>query len=173
MMKVHSHSQSVRRILNKLIFPVLLVLALVGLDLLYDIREHDFLEVAAQLLIYGLLIYVAWIGFSFYTLDKKAFESARRNIDAKTHQLANAEHKNQRLQDGINHSMQDAFVKWRLTPAESAVAALILKGFSLNEIANLRGTSERTTRDQAASIYRKAKLKNRIELTAYFVEDLL
>lgn len=172
-MKVPTHSQSVRRILNKLIIPVLLVLALVGVDLLYDIREHDFLEVTAQLLIYGLLIYVAWIGFSFYKLDKKALEAARRNIDSKSHQLASAVEKNQRLQDGINHNMQTAFSSWKLTPAESAVAALILKGFSLNEIADLRGTSERTTRDQAAAIYRKANVKNRIELTAYFVEDLL
>lgn len=172
-MKVPTHSQSVRRILNKLIIPVLLVLALVGVDLLYDIREHDFLEVTAQLLIFGLLVYVAWVGFSFYKLDKKALETARRNIDSKTHQLASAVEKNQRLQDGINHSMQAAFSSWKLTPAESAVAALILKGFSLNEIANLRGTSERTARDQAAAIYRKANVKNRIELTAYFVEDLL
>lgn len=172
-MKVPTHSQSVRRILNKLIIPVLLVLALVGVDLLYDIREHDFLEVTAQLLIYGLLVYVAWIGFSFYKLDKKALEKARRNIDSKSHQLASAVEKNQRLQEGVNQSMQTAFSSWKLTPAESAVAALILKGFSLNEIADLRGTSERTTRDQAAAIYRKAKVKNRIELTAYFVEDLL
>ena len=172
-MKARSHSQSVRRILNKLIIPVLLVLTLVGIDLLYDIREHDFLEVAAQLSTYGLLVYVAWIGFSFYKLDKKALETASRNIDVKAHQLADAEEKNQRLQDGINGSMQEAFANWKLTPAESAVAALILKGFSLAEIADFRGTSERTTRDQAASIYRKAKVKNRIELTAYFVEDLL
>ena len=172
-MKAPTHSQSVRLILNKLIIPVLLVLALVGVDLLYDIREHDFLEVTAQLLIYGLLVYVAWIGFSFYKLDKKALETARRNIDSKSHQLASAVEKNQRLQDGLNHSMQKAFSSWKLTPAESAVAALILKGFSLNEIADLRGTSERTTRDQAAAIYRKANVKNRIELPAYFVEDLL
>ena len=172
-MKISSHVQSVRRLIRKLIIPVLLVLALVGVDLLYDIREHDFLEVTAQLVIYGLLVYVAWIGFSFYKLDKKALETARRNIDSKTHQLASAVEKNQRLQDGINANMQEAFANWKLTPAESAVAALVLKGFSLAEIADFRGTSERTIRDQAASIYRKAKVKNRIELTAYFVEDLL
>ena len=131
-MKVPTHSQSVRRILNKLIIPVLLVLALVGVDLLYDIREHDFLEVTAQLLIYGLLIYVAWIGFSFYKLDKKALENARRNIDSKSHQLASAVEKNQRLQDGINHSMQTAFSSWKLTPAESAVATNVV----VNDVAS-------------------------------------
>lgn len=172
-MKISAHVRSVHRLLKKLVVPVLLLLGLVSLDLSYDIREHDLLEVAAQLLTYGLLGYVAYIGFSFYKLDKKALEAARKDIDATQHKLAHAEQRNQRLQDGINASMQEAFANWRLTKAEAEVAVLVIKGFSLAEIAELRGTSERTTRDQSASIYRKAKLKNRIELTAYFVEDLL
>ena len=143
-------------------------------DLMFDIKERDKPEhIAIELVIYLTLAYMIFIGYRFYMLDKKALEAARKDIDATQHKLASAEDKNQRLQDGINGSMQDAFVNWKLTPAESAVAALILKGYSLAEIADFRGTSERTTRDQAASIYRKAKVKNRIELTAYFVEDLL
>jgi DNA-binding NarL/FixJ family response regulator len=141
---------------------------------MFDIKERDKPEhIAIELVIYLTLAYMMFIGYRFYKLDKKALEAAKKDIDATQHKLASAEDKNQRLQDGINGSMQDAFVNWKLTPAESAVAALILKGFSLAEIADFRGTSERTIRDQAASIYRKAKVKNRIELTAYFVEDLL
>ena len=50
---------------------------------------------------------------------------------------------------------------------------LIVKGYSLDEIAKLRHKSERTIRDQAAVIYKKANVKNRIELTSYFIEDLI
>ena len=174
MSKISSHKHSVHQLLSKLRFPGFLLVILFLSDLMFDIKERDKPEhIAIELVIYLTLAYMMFIGYRFYKLDKKALEAAKKDIDATQHKLASAEDKNQRLQDGINGSMQDAFVNWKLTPAESAVAALILKGFSLAEIADFRGTSERTTRDQAASIYRKAKVKNRIELTAYFVEDLL
>lgn len=37
----------------------------------------------------------------------------------------------------------------------------------------MRRTSERTVRQQALSVYRKAKLAGRAELSAFFLEDLL
>ena len=75
--------------------------------------------------------------------------------------------------EGLSVKIHEEFKQWGLTQAETDVALLIIKGFSLEEIAGLRGTSERTIRDQAASVYRKAKLRNRIELSAYFLEELL
>ncbi len=174
MSKISSHRHSVHKLLSKLRLPGILLVILFLSDLMFDIKERDKPEhIAIELVIYLTLAYMMLIGYRFYKLDKKALETARKDIDATQHKLASAEHKNQRLQDGINANMQTVFADWKLTPAESAVAALILKGFSLAEIADFRGTSERTIRDQAASIYRKAKVKNRIELTAYFVEDLL
>ena len=50
---------------------------------------------------------------------------------------------------------------------------LLLKGLSLREIAQLRDTSERTVREQARSVYRKAGINGRASLSAYFLEDLL
>jgi DNA-binding CsgD family transcriptional regulator len=174
MTKVSKHSLSVHHLLGKLKLPAVLLLLLFGGDLSFDIKERDKPEhIAIELVIYLTLAYMVLIGYRFYKLDKKALDAARRDIDATQHKLANAEQRNQRLQAGINASMQNAFAQWKLTKAESEVALLVIKGFSLAEIAELRGTSERTTRDQSASIYHKAKLKNRIELTAYFVEDLL
>lgn len=46
------------------------------------------------------------------------------------------------------------------------------KGLALKDVANLRSTSERTVRQQALAIYRKAGLAGRAELSAFF-EDLL
>jgi hypothetical protein len=37
----------------------------------------------------------------------------------------------------------------------------------------MRSTSETTIRQQALSIHRKSRLKNRSELSAFFLEDLL
>ena len=167
-------NQSVKTLIKRLAPPACLLLVLFWSDLALDIKERDQIEhIALEFLIYAVLIYVAYVAFVFYHLGRQALDDASKNIDATKHKLADAQQKNKQLQDGINVSMQQAFIDWKLTIAESDVAALIVKGFSLGEIAHLRSTSERTVRDQAASIYHKAKLKNRIELMAYFVEDLL
>ena len=60
-----------------------------------------------------------------------------------------------------------------LSPAESEIGRLLLKGLSHHEIADLRGVSERTARQQAQSLYKKAGLPGRAGLSAYFLEDLL
>jgi DNA-binding CsgD family transcriptional regulator len=65
------------------------------------------------------------------------------------------------------------FEAWGLTAAEQEVGLLPLKGLSHKEIARLRGTSEATVRQQAASVYRKAGLSGRAALSAFFLEDLL
>ena len=50
---------------------------------------------------------------------------------------------------------------------------LLLKGLSHKEVADARGTSERTARGQARSVYHKAGLDSRAALSAFFLEDLL
>ena len=57
--------------------------------------------------------------------------------------------------------------------AEREIGLLLLKGLSLKEVADVRGTSERTVRQQAQQLYRKGGLAGRTELAAYFLEDLL
>ena len=62
---------------------------------------------------------------------------------------------------------------WHLSKSEKEVALFLVKGMSLKEIAGLRGTSEKTARQQASQVYAKAQLENRAELAAFFLEDLL
>ena len=65
------------------------------------------------------------------------------------------------------------FERWELSPAECEVGLLLLKGLSHKEVAATRDTSERTVRQQALAVYRKAGLSGRAELAAFFLEDLL
>jgi len=74
---------------------------------------------------------------------------------------------------GLARAIQIQFEAWALSPAEAEIGLLLLKGLSLKEIAALRETSERTVREQARSVYRKAGVANRASLSAYFLEDLL
>ncbi len=50
---------------------------------------------------------------------------------------------------------------------------VLLKGFSLKEISALRGTAEKTIRQQAPSIYQKTGVSGRHAFAAWFIEDFL
>jgi DNA-binding CsgD family transcriptional regulator len=74
---------------------------------------------------------------------------------------------------GLGDAIDRQFARWELTPAEREVGVLLLKGLSHKEVAAVRATGETTIRQQALAIYRKAGLRNRSELSAFFLEDLL
>ncbi|MEQ8859069.1 MAG: LuxR C-terminal-related transcriptional regulator [Pseudomonadales bacterium] len=79
----------------------------------------------------------------------------------------------QQLLTGLGSAIDQQFRRWKLSKAESEVGLLLLKGLSHKEIAGVRNTSERTIREQARALYRKAGLGGRASLSAFFLEDLL
>lgn len=79
----------------------------------------------------------------------------------------------QGLLEGLGQAIDRQFQRWNLSPAERDVGILLLKGLSHKETAEARHTSERTVRQQAREIYRKAGVGGRAELSAWFLEDLL
>lgn len=170
----HLHEVRVKQLLAKLLLPIAFIVILFLIDISFDIRERiNVGHLAIELLIYMVILYIAYIGYDFYKLDKKSINAVRENISENRTELRYWQNQNKTLIDGLSIKIHEQFQIWALTQAETDVALLIIKGFSLEEIAGLRGTSERTIRDQAASVYHKAKLKNRIELSAYFLEELL
>lgn len=79
----------------------------------------------------------------------------------------------QELLQGLGAAIDRQFDRWGLSPAEREVGLLLLKGLALKDVASARKTSERTVRQQALAVYRKAGLAGRAELAAFFLEDLL
>jgi DNA-binding CsgD family transcriptional regulator len=77
------------------------------------------------------------------------------------------------LISGLSAAIDLQLARWELTPAERDIALLLLKGLSHKEIATIRAVSETTVRQQARTLYRKAGLSGRNELSAFFLEDLL
>lgn len=74
---------------------------------------------------------------------------------------------------GLSAAIDRQFDRWELSGAEREIGLLLLKGLSHKEVAECRGVSERTVRQQARALYRKAGLAGRAELAAFFLEDLL
>ncbi len=97
-------------------------------------------------------------------------EKQIKNKDDKIQKLE-AEHI--KLAEGIGSIIDSKFNEWQLTGSEKEIGLLLLKGLTLKEVADLRGTSESTVRQQSAKIYEKSGVKGRVELSAYFMEDFL
>lgn len=74
---------------------------------------------------------------------------------------------------GFSRAIDQQFDAWQLTPAERDVALLLLKGEGHKQAAAHLGRSERTVRQHAVDVYRKAGLQGRAELAAFFLQDLV
>lgn len=69
--------------------------------------------------------------------------------------------------------LDEHFERWGLTPSERDVALLAIKGLSIAEIAELRGTKEGTVKAQCNAIYGKAGVSGRPQLLSLFIEELM
>ncbi|SEP64488.1 helix-turn-helix transcriptional regulator [Thalassovita taeanensis] len=75
---------------------------------------------------------------------------------------------------GALHDLMESFFRdWRLTPAEQDVAMFVIKGMSISDIAQLRGSAEGTVKAHLNAIYRKADVSGRGELVSLLIEDLM
>jgi len=105
--------------------------------------------------------------------EQASARALRARLDEATGAAETWRRETEALAAGLGRAIDSQFQLWKLTVAEREVALLLLKGLSLREIAGMRETSERTVRQQALDVYRKAGLAGRAELSAYFLEDLL
>ncbi len=81
--------------------------------------------------------------------------------------------KTARLSGELLEVMIRRFSGWGLSPSESDVALLLIKGLSMKEISVARQVKEKTVRQQATAIYAKSGYAGRHELAAHFIEDLM
>lgn len=73
----------------------------------------------------------------------------------------------------LQEVMEGYFRDWKLTPSEQDIATFTIKGYSIAEIAALRGSAEATVKTHLNAIYRKADVSGRGQLTSLLIEDLL
>lgn len=158
-----------------------LVTLLTGVDLALDLRHG--LE-ARHAVSEGLVVAVGLAGAVWMTARLRTMTARARRLGARTHELeadlsaSRAEAERWRseaagLISGLSAAIDSQLERWELSSAEQSVALLLLKGLSHKEVADIRGTSEATVRQQARAIYRKSGLTGRHDLAAFFLEDLL
>ena len=147
---------------------------LIGVDVAADYRAGS---ETGHLLTEGLVMSLALAGAAALWRQLRA---VRRRAETLTVDLAAARREADRFRDeardvlrGLGEAIDRQFARWELTAAEREVGLLLLKGLSHKEVAAARSTSETTVRQQALAIYRKSGLRNRSDLSAFFLEDLL
>ena len=156
-----------RRSIWAAVFLFAAIATLMLVDLIVDYLEGaSWMHLVSELLV--LLVAAAGASLLWRQLRESRAVLARVREDAE-HWRA----ENRALLQGLSAAVERQFERWQLTPAEAEIGLLLLKGLSHKEIAAVRRTSERTIREQARALYRKAGLSGRASLSAFFLEDLL
>ena len=147
---------------------------LVGLDLVTDYLSGGS---GAHLILEGLLLCISGtvfvLGVKKLTLAKKEIRTLQVNVEKLHQEKEQWKDETHQLLQGLSVKIECQFSRWKLTQAETEVGFLLLKGFSLKEIADIRDTKVKTVQQQSQSVYQKTGLANRSELAAFFLEDLL
>ena len=108
----------------------------------------------------------------FLAISTVLFRELRRLSQLKA-ELSEERVRTARLSGELLAVMRDQFGQWGLSPSESEIALLLIKGLSMKEIAEARQVKEKTIRQQATSVYAKSGYAGRHELVAHFIEDLM
>jgi DNA-binding CsgD family transcriptional regulator len=151
-----------------------LIALLMAVDTVIDYRQNGSLGAQTfEIVVFAMAL--GGIAIHAWQLASARLQSERLGREL-SQTRADAQRWSREAQDvlkGLGAAIDRQFEKWGLTPAERDVALLQLKGLRHKEIADLRSTSERTVRQQAFAIYKKAGLSGRTDLAAFFLEDLL
>lgn len=154
---------------------ILAMFLITVLDVIEDRQQgQDALNIAADLVYMGLMLAVLtyiWVLVPLSIRRRNRILVTEMSLNHADLQIWKS--RTASLLAGLGQMVNEQFEQWQLSPAEKEVGLLLLKGFTIKQIAGLRETSDQTVRQQSISLYSKAGLSGRAELSAFFLEDLL
>jgi len=125
-----------------------------------------------------LAILVVAFGSASYLWDQ--LQKSRRiehrladKLEIAEKQVSEWQHKEHELIQNVRQAIDRQFEAWNLNESEREIAWSLLKGLSMKDIAKSRDSTDRSIRQQAYVLYRKAGLAGRAELSAYFLGGLI
>ncbi len=153
---------------------VLFVLGTSAAEIISELEDGETFGSMADDLFRFAFSAIVLAGFVFeFLAQQRALGDLRGQLQKARGRLAQLDPQSKKLASQYRAVMQKQFDAWQLTASEQDVVIMLLKGLSFREIAELRDTREKTVRQQASSVYRKAGVASRNELAAWFFEDML
>jgi DNA-binding CsgD family transcriptional regulator len=153
---------------------LLLVAALLCADYLARARGRDLrLHAAIELTLMAIAVVGGVVFWSRFAAARRRERLLAGDLDRVQAEADRWKREANELLRGLGAAIDAQFDRWALSSAEREIALLLLKGLAHKEIADVRRTTEKTVRQQALAVYRKAGLSGRAELSAFFLEDLL
>jgi len=155
-----------------LIFSIVVVAS--GADLVADLSQGaDTEHMVKEAIVVALsILAIAWLMWGLHR-QRLEIRSLRQELETANSPPAQADKYVLEARRKLGNVITQQFSEWLLTGSESEIGWLLLKGLSLKEIAMLRNTQEKTVRQQASSIYKKAGISGRHAFSAWFIEDIL
>ncbi|MGB5180096.1 MAG: helix-turn-helix transcriptional regulator [Gammaproteobacteria bacterium] len=155
-----------------LIFAIVVLAS--GADLVADLSQGaDTEHMVKEAIIVALsIVAIAWLIRGLHR-QRLEIRSLRQELETANSPAAHADKYVLEARKKLGNVITQQFSEWLLTGSESEIGWLLLKGLSLKEIALLRNTQEKTVRQQASSIYKKAGVTGRHAFSAWFIEDIL
>lgn len=161
--------------LNKEYLFAILLLVFISIFTAIDVYEDaeegasvSHLSIEIAVIIFSLLIVSIFV--RRLMLDKKRLQV---DLNQTRSDLQHWKQQSSTFVQGLAQEIDAQFERWQLSRSEKDIALLLIKGLSSKEISEIRGTAEKTVRVQTSSLYKKASVANRRELSAFFLEDLL
>ena len=153
---------------------VLIVFGASAIEIVDELDDGETLaEMADDLLTFAVSAVVLGLLFFERLALRRKLGDLTDQLNKARGKLAQVDASSPELASQYRAVMQKQFDAWALTTSEQDVVIAMLKGLSFREVAELRETREKTVRQQASAVYRKAGVASRHELAAWFFEDML
>jgi DNA-binding NarL/FixJ family response regulator len=157
-----------------IIIVLLFIMVFNTLDLINDFAEQESLW---HLIEEMIVIFMAFSLIAYLVIDvrlqKRNLELLRQELKSTEYSLEKSHAVIQNARKNYSEVIQQQFIDWQLSHGQQEIALLLLKGLTFNEIAAIRETKEKTVRQQASEIYKKAGVSGRHAFSAWFFEDFL
>lgn len=141
-----------------------LVVSLQSVAAIYFIVDAVQESGVGALAVNDILVALALLAGSLFggMMVRRLLEEARRHAAA----LAVA-------RGAMGELIEERFAAWGLSPSEAEVALFALKGCTIAEIAQLRGSASGTVRSQLSQVYAKAEVSGQPMLMSLFLDELV
>jgi DNA-binding CsgD family transcriptional regulator len=160
-------------VLSSLFFLFILVVSIV--DIALDFLAPKLMNYHVWFELFTAIVALTGLGtlISYIHRQNLKMQKLKQELSITKDTLRQTKQTSAKLTGDLSRFIQSQFDEWLLTPSEKEIALLLLKGLTLEEVASVRDTKEKTVRQHASHLYKKAGISGRHELVAYFFEDFL